>query len=132
MAEMFTILQELQSEPIAVLVSRWLNDGLVERKASKSSARSAAFQNEKAKLFAAARQRAEGAIRSGHSSMSVVIRACRDLAERCTSEKARATIEKLKTEEASQEAKLTKLRALWESHDVRLCHIPLSDGYSTG
>lgn len=64
--------------------------------------------------------------------MSVVIRACRDLAECCTSEKARTTIEKLKTEEASQEAKLNKLRALWESHDVRLCHISLSDGYSIG
>ncbi|TFK94782.1 hypothetical protein K466DRAFT_508833 [Polyporus arcularius HHB13444] len=84
LAEMFTVLQELQ-----------------KRKASKSSARSAAFQNEKAALFAAARKRAQGAIRTGTTSI----------------EKARTTVAELKTQETSPEATLSKLRALWESHD---------------
>ncbi|RPD66477.1 hypothetical protein L226DRAFT_566906 [Lentinus tigrinus ALCF2SS1-7] len=87
MAEMFTMLQELQ-----------------KRKASKSSARSAAFQSDKAALFAAARKRAEGAVRNG--TMSI--------------EKARATVAELRAQEVPHEATLSKLQALWQSHDETL------------
>ena len=40
-----------------------------ERKATKSSARSAAFQREKAALFSAARKRTEDAVRNGVASL---------------------------------------------------------------
>ncbi|KAI0723894.1 hypothetical protein C8T65DRAFT_91397 [Cerioporus squamosus] len=101
LAEMFTVLQELQSELTAFVVISHRDDPFTERKASKSSARSAAFQNEKAALFAAARKRAEGAVRTGTTSI----------------EKARTTVAELKAQEASPEAILSKLRALRESHD---------------
>lgn len=43
----------------------------IERKATKSTARSAAFQNEKAALFTAARKKVESAVRVGNVSMCV-------------------------------------------------------------
>ncbi|KAI0748497.1 hypothetical protein C8Q80DRAFT_1172159 [Daedaleopsis nitida] len=84
MVEMLTILQELQ-----------------KRKATKSSARSAVFQKDKAALFAAARHRAEKAVRNGTASI----------------DKARATVADLKAKEVSQEATLRKLKVLWEGHE---------------
>ncbi|KAI0672870.1 hypothetical protein C8Q78DRAFT_685391 [Trametes maxima] len=72
-----------------------------KRKASKTSARSVAFQNQKAMLFADARKRAEKAVREGFSSV----------------EKARATILDLKAQEVSQEGNLASLKVLWESQD---------------
>ncbi|KAI0362491.1 hypothetical protein OH77DRAFT_1416759 [Trametes cingulata] len=84
MAEMLTMLQEFQ-----------------KRKATKTSARSAAFQHAKAALFGDARKRAEHAVRDGTSAI----------------EKARTTIIDLKAKESSQEGILTSLKALWECQD---------------
>ncbi|KAI0707778.1 hypothetical protein C8Q76DRAFT_681482 [Earliella scabrosa] len=84
MVEMLTILQELQ-----------------KRKATKSSARSAAFQREKAALFSAARKRTEDAVRDGIASLDT----------------ARATVADLKSKEESQDVTLKRLQALWDGHN---------------
>ncbi|KAI0647403.1 hypothetical protein C8Q79DRAFT_625148 [Trametes meyenii] len=84
MVEMLVMLQEFQ-----------------KRKASKTSARSVAFQNQKDALFADARKRVEKVVCDGYLSI----------------EKARATILDLKAKEVSPERTLTPLKALWESQD---------------
>ncbi|KAL7283669.1 hypothetical protein ACG7TL_003105 [Trametes sanguinea] len=84
MAEMLAMLQEFQ-----------------KRKASKTSARSVAFQTQKAAVFAEARMRVDDAVRSGIASI----------------EHARTTILDLKAQEVSQEAALISLKALLESQD---------------
>ncbi|OSD08510.1 hypothetical protein PYCCODRAFT_1429570 [Trametes coccinea BRFM310] len=84
MAEMLAMLQEFQ-----------------KRKASKTSARSVAFQTQKAAMFAEARMRVDDAVRSGIASI----------------EHARTTILDLKAQEVSQEAALISLKALLESQD---------------
>ncbi|KAI9065375.1 hypothetical protein FKP32DRAFT_485507 [Trametes sanguinea] len=84
MVDMLAMLQEFQ-----------------KRKASKASARSVAFQNQKATMFADARKRVDEIVRSGIASV----------------ENARATILDLKAQEVSQEAALISLKAFLESQD---------------
>ncbi|KAI0664725.1 hypothetical protein C8Q70DRAFT_8892 [Cubamyces menziesii] len=84
MAEMLAMLQEFQ-----------------KRKASKTSARSIAFQNQKSALFGVARENAKRAIRDGAAAI----------------EQARATISEFKAQEVSQEGTLVSLKALFESQD---------------
>ncbi|KAI0333591.1 hypothetical protein GY45DRAFT_1244518 [Cubamyces sp. BRFM 1775] len=84
MAEMLAMLQEFQ-----------------KRKASKTSARSIAFQNQKNALFTNARKNAEKAIRSGTAAI----------------EQARTTILDFKLQEVSQEGTLVSLKALLESQE---------------
>ena len=71
MMEMLAVLQEFQSKLLIfgsadVPTLTCLHS---ERKASKSSARSAAFQKEKETLFAAARKKAEDTVRQGMESL---------------------------------------------------------------
>ncbi|KAI1794679.1 hypothetical protein LXA43DRAFT_1059087 [Ganoderma leucocontextum] len=84
MIEMLAVLQEFQ-----------------KRKASKSSARSIAFQKEKEALFAAARKKAEDTVREGMESL----------------DKARALVSELKAREVSQEGALNELKILLGSQD---------------
>ncbi|EIW60266.1 uncharacterized protein TRAVEDRAFT_77599, partial [Trametes versicolor FP-101664 SS1] len=84
MTEMLVMLQEIQ-----------------KRKVSKTSARTVAFQKEKAALFASARQRVDKAVRVGGVSI----------------EKARTTMLDLKAKEVSQEAALTSLKVLWDNQE---------------
>ncbi|KAH9901466.1 hypothetical protein C8Q73DRAFT_246399 [Cubamyces lactineus] len=84
MAEMLAMLHEFQ-----------------KRKASKTSARSITFQNQKNALSTNARQTAEKAIRNGAAAI----------------EQARVTILDFKAQEVSQEATLVSLKALLESQD---------------
>ncbi|KAI0636630.1 hypothetical protein C8Q77DRAFT_515028 [Trametes polyzona] len=84
MTEMLTMLQELQ-----------------KRKATKASARTVAFQNQKAALFAEARKRSDTVIREGAAAL----------------DQARATIADIRAQEASQDSMLSSLKALWESQD---------------
>ena len=71
MMEMLAVLQEFQSKPLTVGFTDvpTLTRLHSERKASKSSARSLAFQREKDALFAAARKKAEDAVRQGMESL---------------------------------------------------------------
>ncbi|KAI0822738.1 hypothetical protein BC628DRAFT_638191 [Trametes gibbosa] len=84
MAEMLTMLREIQ-----------------KRKASKTSVRTAAFQNQKAALFSDARKRVDKAVRDGASAV----------------DEARTTILGLRSQEVHQEGALASFKALWEVQD---------------
>ncbi|KAM5531728.1 hypothetical protein V8D89_014577 [Ganoderma adspersum] len=84
MMEMLAVLQEFQ-----------------KRKASKSSARSLAFQREKDALFTAARKKAEDTVRQGMESL----------------DKACVLVSDLKAKEVSQEGALNELKMLLGSQD---------------
>ncbi|KAH9852691.1 hypothetical protein C2E23DRAFT_885445 [Lenzites betulinus] len=84
MVEMLAMLQEIQ-----------------KRKASKTSVRTAAFQNQKTALFSDARKRVDKAVRQGTSAI----------------DEAHAMILDLKAKEVHQEGTLASLKALWGSQD---------------
>ncbi|KAI0780586.1 hypothetical protein BD413DRAFT_6231 [Trametes elegans] len=84
MMEMLSVLQEFQ-----------------KRKASKSSARSVAFQNQKTMLFAEARKKVEQTLRDGTAAI----------------DQARSTIAHLQSREVSQEGTLGALKGLWIGQD---------------
>ncbi|KAI8989766.1 hypothetical protein BD414DRAFT_536147 [Trametes punicea] len=95
MVEMLAMLQEFQ-----------------KRKATKTSARCAAFQTQKAAMFNEARKKVDDVVRNGAASI----------------EKARATVLELRSQEVSPEAILISLRSLWESQHE--CVQGLSSSYN--
>ncbi|TBU35631.1 hypothetical protein BD311DRAFT_772708 [Dichomitus squalens] len=79
MVEMLAMLQEMQ-----------------KRKATKSSARSIAFQKERDALYTTARKKAEASLRDGMASL----------------DKARALVSDLRAKEVTQEATLNQFRVI--------------------